>query len=358
MRSVRIRRIALFLFLTFALSWGFDFLIAMGGRHDAYSALGMTPWGMLAPAFVALVLRLFVFRDSAIHFRRYREKPRWILLGFLLLTPVYGLIIVLAVTVPGAGTVCRGVGTVLITVWTLLIFFVKGHSEVDAFERAGIGLGDFGQGQRFVLGVVAFLLLQAILNLATGLGEFQAGTGRVYGLPAPGAAYPVALIVLFLPVTVIGIPLSGLAATFGEEYGWRGFLQQELAPLGRLRGALLVGLVWGVWHFPVILRGIHTYPATGLGLMLGVVFFVLWGIVQSYAVLKTGSIWVAAFLHGVVNSVYTSLMTYTVRPNDKVFSFGLGVYGLICLALVVALILRDPVWRNKDAPRPLASTET
>jgi len=145
---------------------------------------------------------------------------------------------------------------------------------------------------------------------------------------------------------VIGIPLSGLAAVFGEEYGWRGFLQKELVKLGTIRGVFLVGLVWGLWHFPVILSGVHTFPATGSGLMLGVIFFVLWGFVQSYAVLKTGSIWVAAFVHGVVNSVYGFTVAYVVRPYDKVFSFGLGVYGLICLGLVVILILSDPVWRG------------
>lgn len=37
---------------------------------------------------------------------------------------------------------------------------------------------------------------------------------------------------------------------FGEEAGWRGFLLPQLAPLGRLRAALLVGLAWTLWHAP------------------------------------------------------------------------------------------------------------
>jgi membrane protease YdiL (CAAX protease family) len=114
--------------------------------------------------------------------------------------------------------------------------------------------------------------------------------------------------------------------------------------LGRRPGALLVGLVWGVWHIPVILSGVCTYPATGLGIVLGLAFFTLFGLVQSYAVLKTGSIWVAAFLHGVVNSVYGFTMQYVVHPDDKMLSFGLGVYGLACLTVVVLFITRDPVW--------------
>jgi len=107
-----------------------------------------------------------------------------------------------------------------------------------------------------------------------------------------------------------------------------------------------VGLIWGIWHFPIIFRGIHTYLPSLLGLILGTIFFVLWGIIQGYAVIKTGSIWVAAFMHGLVNSVYVFLLSYVVRPENKIFSFGLGIYGLICLLIVVGLILRDPVWKK------------
>jgi len=115
---------------------------------------------------------------------------------------------------------------------------------------------------------------------------------------------------------------------------------------------VLVGLVWGLWHTPVILSGIHTYPPTLPGWLLALIFFVLWGVVQSYAVFKTGSIWVAAFLHGLVNSVYAFSLTYLVRPVDKVWSFGLGFYGLLCLTPIVLLILRDPVWQTQVGKDP------
>ena len=65
--------------------------------------------------------------------------------------------------------------------------------------------------------------------------------------------------------------------------------------------------------------------------------------------LKTSSVWVAAFLHALVNSVYAFVLAYGVRPTDNVLSFGLGVQGLLCLSPIVWLILRDPVWQ---APQP------
>ena len=350
MRGLRIGRVAAFLLLTFVLSWGFHLLIAVTAGHEAYLELGVSPLDMLFPAFVALILRLFVFKDSPIHFRRCPGKSRWILYGFLLLTMVYGIVTLIVLLVRSQSAVFQGVGNLLTTLWTLLVFFVAGQSSKEELEKAGLRLGDTDRGVKLVLGVVVFFALQAGLNLLLRLGQFQGQVERVYGIAVPEGLYPLALVVAF-GLAVTGVPLSGLAMVFGEEYGWRGFLQDELVKLGKRRGVLVVGLVWGLWHFPVILSGIHTYPSTSLGLGLGLVFFVLWGFVQSYAVLKTGSIWVAAFLHGVVNSVYAFMLGYVVRPEDKVLSFGLGLYGLACLAVVVLFVLRDSIWGTGSGER-------
>ena len=335
----------LFVGVTFIMSWGFVRLLAVVNR-GTYPELTMTPWGMLVPGFAAIVLQVFVWHDSSSSFRSLDGALRWIFTGYLALTVIYGAVTVLAVALPVAQVALQGVGAVLLTTWTMLILFLGGQSDPEARRRVGLGLGNVRLGQRFVLGVALFVLAQAALNLLCGLGDLQGAQATIYGLPIPAAWYVPAAIVLFVAVSLVGVPLSGLAAVFGEEYGWRGFLQGRLDSLGRIPSALIVGLVWGVWHVPIILRGAHTYPPTWLGLLLGIVFFALWGVVQSYAVYKTGGIWVPAFMHGVVNSVYAFTLNYIVRPHDRVVSFGLGVYGLACLAVLVGFILRDPVWRR------------
>ncbi|HSS62121.1 MAG TPA: CPBP family intramembrane glutamic endopeptidase [Candidatus Limnocylindrales bacterium] len=53
----------------------------------------------------------------------------------------------------------------------------------------------------------------------------------------------------FFPV---GLAL-GLVAGFFEEIGWTGYAYPRLwQRFGALRGALLLGLLWGVWHLPVV----------------------------------------------------------------------------------------------------------
>ena len=45
----------------------------------------------------------------------------------------------------------------------------------------------------------------------------------------------------------------------GEEFGWRGFLQPRLAArYGHVKGALLVGVMWALWHASMVVE-----PATG-----------------------------------------------------------------------------------------------
>jgi membrane protease YdiL (CAAX protease family) len=50
----------------------------------------------------------------------------------------------------------------------------------------------------------------------------------------------------------------GCVAALGEEIGWSGFLVPELAKsYGFTTAALTRGIVWSVWHYPMIIAGIY-----------------------------------------------------------------------------------------------------
>ncbi len=308
------------------------------------------PWGMLAPAFVAIILQRYFFKDSKIYYKSYHQNPIWIFNGFLILTIIYGGLIIVGSQTSFSNHIYN-FSALLFTLWTLsaiLLFSKNKDDQADNFKKAGLQLGDTKLGIIFIFGVIIFLLSQALLNIVFDLGNLKNSREFVYNVPVPEGLYIPALVFVFWPVTVIGIPLSGLAGVFGEEYGWRGFLQSELIKIGKIKGVLAVGLIWGIWHLPIILRGIHSYPSSLTGIILGLIFFIMWGIVLSYAVLKIGSIWIAAFMHGVVNSVYSFINQYIVKASNKIFSFGLGIYGLACLAVIIYFILRDDIWHQNS----------
>lgn len=341
--TTRWGRVATYLVSVFAGSWGLGFLFdglaaTVGGRRGL-----LPPLGMFVPALVAVLLRLFVYRDSPIHHRRYRDAPARVFHGFLLLFLVQIGAAAMALVPEIPGWIVRGTATWSMILWTLYFIRLYRKTGEERFAGAGLQLGRVSFGFVLALAVILFLAVQAALDLLFGTGESI--LGRIPGLqvPVPEGSEPIILLVV-LALTIVASPLGNLPLLMGEEYGWRGFLQDELSAIGRRKAAALIGVVWGVWHIPIILQGIHTYPPTARGFFLALSFFGLWGIVQSYAVLKTGSIWTAAVLHGIVNGLYGFIRTYVFCPDDKIFSFGLGLYGVMCLAPVAVVILRDPIW--------------
>jgi CAAX protease family protein len=113
-----------------------------------------------------------------------------------------------------------------------------------------------------------------------------------------------------------------------------------------VRGVLVLGVIWGAWHWPLILMG-YNYPGHPLlGLLLMALYTTGLAIVLGYAVLKTGSILLSSYLHALNNQVVAFIVAIGFKPFDNAFSFMIGIYGLVTLAIVALIILRDPVWRG------------
>lgn len=226
----------------------------------------------------------------------------------------------------------------------LLVFRVaKGR---ESFLRAGLRGGRFRHWLTYGGPVVLFLGIQAALNAAFGLGKAPDLTKVI----PPGLHVPKPLFIAGVGIqSIVEGSLVGLVLGFGEEYGWRGFLQGQLIRLGRRRGVFLVGLIWGAWHWPIIWMGYNYpgYPVAGTAMMT--LLTVLLAFVFGYAMLKTGSIWLVAFMHALFDQTGNYIAFAIDKPTSPIFSFGIGIYGLAMLALVVLFLLRDPVW-NEPVP--------
>jgi membrane protease YdiL (CAAX protease family) len=152
------------------------------------------------------------------------------------------------------------------------------------------------------------------------------------------AALPIHPIWLgLLQGLIAGITVNAVAG-FGEELGWRGFLQRELAGLGFWQSAGLIGLIWGIWHTPLILQG-HNYPehpAAGVGMMT--IWCILLSPVMSYIRLRAKSVLAAAIFHGTLNGTAGLAIVLVQGGND--LTVGLtGLAGFMVLALVNGVLL-------------------
>ena len=145
---------------------------------------------------------------------------------------------------------------------------------------------------------------------------------------------PAVVAIQILAGILIG-PLINTLFALGEELGWRGFLLPELLPLGQNRAILISGLIWGLWHIPVIVQG-HNYPeAPVLGIFLMTAFTVLLGAFLSWLYFKTGSPWAPALGHGAVNAVAALSVIFFSEVNIIYGGTLTSVSGLIVLLMII-----------------------
>lgn len=146
------------------------------------------------------------------------------------------------------------------------------------------------------------------------------------------AALPIHVFWIYLVQGLVaGLTFNALVA-FGEELGWRGFLQKEFASLGFWKSSVLIGVIWGVWHAPLVLQGVN-YPYHPIaGVFMMVVFTTLLAPLFSYVRLKSGSVLAAAVMHGSLNGV-ARISVLVVRGSDLLIG-PTGLAGFIALGLM------------------------
>lgn len=163
---------------------------------------------------------------------------------------------------------------------------------------------------------------------------------------APGVTIaPVAILLAQLLQGIVISPLVNSLFTFGEEYGWRGYLLPKLMPLGSLKAILLSGVIWGFWHAPIIAMG-HNYgfeypgyPWTGILAM--VVFTITCGTFLAWVTLRGGSVWPAVIGHAAVNGIAgIGMLVLAGNPSTLIGPLPTGlVGGLSWLAFAALLVL-------------------
>jgi membrane protease YdiL (CAAX protease family) len=90
--------------------------------------------------------------------------------------------------------------------------------------------------------------------------------------------------------------------TFGQEFGWRGYLQgQAIEALGVARGLMVVGITWGVWYLPLILMG-YRFPNNRRlgGFLLMPLGTIALSVVAGWLYQAANTIWAPTFFHAAI----------------------------------------------------------
>jgi membrane protease YdiL (CAAX protease family) len=136
---------------------------------------------------------------------------------------------------------------------------------------------------------------------------------------------------------LIAGPTINAVAGFGEELGWRGFLQKELVKMDFWKSSMFVGIVWGIWHAPIILQG-HNYPEhPSVGVIMMIVFTVLLSPIFSYVRIKAKSVIAAAIMHGSLNATVGLAIIPLQGGNDLTVGVT-GLSGFVVLTIINLII--------------------
>ncbi|WP_347123059.1 type II CAAX endopeptidase family protein [Microbacterium sp. SY138] len=275
------------------------------------------------------------------------EPSSVFLLPVMMFTPaVAALIVTFAMRVPAPGQRARFLG-----LWPL-----RPAKRVIWLMVAGwlvppllVGLG---------------VLLSAALGFVQLDLTFSALAAELEKAVPAGTPLPPVQVVVFAQLAMIPIgALFNSLFAFGEELGWRGWLLPALRPLGTWPAPILSGVIWGVWHSPIILLGYNFGRTDITGILFMIGGCVAWGVLLGWLRLRSASVWPAVIAHGSLNAAAGLILIVAATQPDLALAGPLGVATWVVLALVAVVLqltgqfraqpeLADASGRLLSAPRP------
>ena len=150
--------------------------------------------------------------------------------------------------------------------------------------------------------------------------------------------------ILVIPMVFLYVPFF-----FGEEYGWRFFLQPRLQKkFGKIKGVILLGVIWGIWHLPLVLFYYSTPENFFYAVTHQITGCIFLSIVFAYFYEKSGSLWCVVSFHSINNAIAGIVSVkqggiqelYSGDWMDLVVSFAV-------LAFVAVLFLKTDVFTEK-----------
>lgn len=161
---------------------------------------------------------------------------------YLLLTFLYLIGLIAGLTQPRQATTISSLLLIPNLIGLVLLLMLRWKGGKAAFARSKLHGGKWQVWLVYRLGLVIFYGLQAFLNYVFKLGQVVDIITAFPQLAVTNMAASVLMSTLALNTVIIG-PFLGLIIAFGEEYGWRGYLQTELTRLGRIRGVFMLGII-------------------------------------------------------------------------------------------------------------------
>jgi membrane protease YdiL (CAAX protease family) len=220
----------------------------------------------------------------------------------------------------------------LLVMWVpaFVTIIIKKFSK-EGFKDIGFRIGNLKYYLLAFLLILFMVPLEVFLSLLLGVAQYNDKLVTIsQGTVQLGEDWKFALLFGFknlsLPFFILNNLASMLVASiigiifaFGEELGWRGFLQSRLFARMRMTpGVIILGLIWGFWHLPANLMGLQsTANPTLNALVLFPLFTICFSAILAWFYIKSRSIFLVSFLHSANNTINAPLIEKILVPKGN-----------------------------------------
>lgn len=276
------KKVGWFLCITFVINWilagAYYLFVGKGPNTVAFTV--MAALYMFVPALSAVIVQKYMYKQPIQAPLRLRFKlNRWYIVGWLVPPVLATVAMLVALLFPG------------VTLDLSMLSLLERYADFMTTEQ-------LAQARNQIDAVSMSPIVLILVMIAQGL--------------------------------VAGVTINAIAG-LGEELGWRGFLLRETECLGFWKSSWWIGIIWGIWHAPLILQG-HNYPDHPvLGVFMMVIFTLLLSPLFTFVTRRANSVLAPAIMHGTLNA--TAGLSFIFLKGGNSLLVGLtGLAGFIVLA--------------------------
>jgi uncharacterized protein len=197
------------------------------------------------------------------------------------------------------------------------------------------GFGDAGlrprlRHWRLYLLAAGWPILTTLLSvpLALLLGAAPDGFTAPWGVEAPGAL----TLLTWIAISIVSAPII-----FGEELGWRGYLQLRLFPGRPWHAMVATGLIWAAWHYPWILASDQSPYSKAVWLAFFTVAITNLSVFLGWLRLRAGDTWAPTVAHG-ANNVTEDSWHRVAFTGDASGKPAMGADAVLIVAEAIVLL--------------------
>ena len=219
--------------------------------------------------------------------------------------------------------------------------FIEKQTFAELKDSLLLRMGSFGP--YLLMFLIAPLAFAAMYGLSWAFGLTTpdwAMTALTQATGSDEVITPESVFQLMLPLSIIIGPLIHFLFALGEEIGWRGYLLTRLMVLGKARAYIIVGILWGLWHAPIIWVGFN-YPGTpmaGIGMMC--VLTSAFGLFINEMTLHYRSTYLATFIHAAVNAQGFGIWMWLFPKTDPIWGGGTGFTAIVVWTLLGLMTMK------------------